>query len=69
MLATAVITEALKLKVKKWSLKNMAQQFNNYKKKLYNNYQEEDTSRIYWPTREATGSLGSISAIQGIKSS
>jgi hypothetical protein len=36
--ATTAETEAVKLKVKKWSLKKMAQQFNNHKKKLYNNY-------------------------------
>jgi hypothetical protein len=31
-LATAELIEALKLKVQKWSLKKMAQQFNNHKK-------------------------------------
>jgi hypothetical protein len=31
-LATAAEIEALKLKVKKWSLKKIAQQFNNHKK-------------------------------------
>jgi hypothetical protein len=31
-LATVELTEALKLKVKKWALKKMAQQFNNHKK-------------------------------------
>jgi hypothetical protein len=43
MLATATETEALKLKVKKWALKKMAQQFNNHKKKLYNNYIKNKT--------------------------
>jgi hypothetical protein len=43
MLATAAETEALKLKVKKWSLKKMSQQFNNHKKKLYNNYIKKKT--------------------------
>jgi hypothetical protein len=38
MLATVAERDALKLKVKKWFLKKMAQQFNNHKKKLYNNY-------------------------------
>jgi hypothetical protein len=42
-LATAAETEALKLKVKKWSLKKMAQQFNNHKKKLYNYYIKKKT--------------------------
>jgi hypothetical protein len=42
-LATAVETEALKLKVKKWSLKKMAQLFNNHKKKLYNYYIKKNT--------------------------
>jgi hypothetical protein len=36
-LATAAQKGTLKLKVKKWALKKMAQQFNNHKKKLYNN--------------------------------
>jgi hypothetical protein len=43
MLATAAETEDLKLKLKKWSLKKMAQQFNNHKKKLYNNYIKKKT--------------------------
>jgi hypothetical protein len=34
MLATVEVTEVLKLKVKKWALKKMAQQFNNHKKRL-----------------------------------
>jgi hypothetical protein len=42
-LATTAETEALKLKVKKWSLKKMAQQFNNHKKKLYNYYINKQT--------------------------
>jgi hypothetical protein len=42
-LATAAETEALKLKVKKWSLKKMAQQFNNHKKKLFNYYIKKKT--------------------------
>jgi hypothetical protein len=46
-LATAAEIEALKLKVKKWALKKMGQQFNNHKKKLYNNYIKNKTSRIY----------------------
>jgi hypothetical protein len=43
MLATAELTEALKLKVKKWVLKKMAQQFSNHKKKLYKNYIKKNT--------------------------
>jgi hypothetical protein len=42
-LATVELTEALKLKVKKWALKKMAQQFNNRKKKLYENYIKNKT--------------------------
>jgi hypothetical protein len=42
-LTTSELTEALKLKVKKWPLKKMAQQFNNHKKKLYNNYIKKKT--------------------------
>jgi hypothetical protein len=42
-LATAAETEALKLKVKKWPLKKMAQLFNNHKKKLYNYYIKKKT--------------------------
>jgi hypothetical protein len=42
-LATAAETEELKLKVKKWSLKKMAQLFNNHKKKLHNYYIKKKT--------------------------
>jgi hypothetical protein len=42
-LATAAETKALKLKVKKWSLKKMAQLFNNHKKKLYSYYIKKKT--------------------------
>jgi hypothetical protein len=51
-LATTGEMEALKLKVKKWALKKMAQQFNNRKKKLYNNYIKNKKPP------EFTGSLG-----------
>jgi hypothetical protein len=42
-LATIELTEALKLKVKKWALKKTSQQFNNHEKKLYNNYIKNKT--------------------------
>jgi hypothetical protein len=42
-LATSAETQELKLKVKKWSLKKMAQLFNNHKKKLYNYYIKKKT--------------------------
>jgi hypothetical protein len=57
-LATTVEIEALKLKVEKWALKKMAQQFNNHKKKLYNNYIKNKTLQNLLAHKRSNGITG-----------